>query len=180
MRQYLVLIICAIAGAVVVAAQTQQPQSSRVDAAPKANEVVTVTGCMAAGANNTFTLTAPAQEGRNNGEPVTGTTLTTPAGSKVTKTIEYTLVPASKDVELKAEVGHTVRVTGREAPPQVTTAATDQRAGAAGSQNAIGTSGSSSGSATPTVKTTTQTQIVVRQLTVSGVTKVADKCDLGK
>ncbi len=158
-----------------LAAQSQ-PQSDRVDRAPKADQVVTVTGCVAAGANNTFTLTAPAQEGRNNGEPVTGTTLTTPAGSKIAKTIEYTIVPASNDVDLKSHVGQTVRVTGREAAPQVTAAATDKRSGTS-AQGAAGTSGSAG---TPKVQTTTQAQIVVRQLTVSGVTKVADKCDLVK
>jgi len=171
-----------VAAAVVLAsaglAAQSQPQSTRVDSAPKADQVVTVTGCVAAGANNTFTLTAAAQEGRNNGEPVSGTTLTTPAGSKIAKTIQYTMVPASNDVDLKSHVGQTVRVTGREAAPQVTTAATDRSAGTA-TQGAAGTSGSATGG-TPNVQTTAQAQIVVRQLTVSGVTKVADKCDLVK
>ena len=178
MRQSLVIVlaVCALATAG-LAARNQPAQAPRVDAAPKPNEIVTVTGCVAAGANHTFTLTAPAREGRNNGEPVTGTTMTTPAGSKIAKTIEYTLVPASSDVDLKSEVGHTVQVTGREAPPQVSTSASSSASGTA--QGATGTSGSSSG-ANPKVKTTTQTQIVVRQLTVSAVKKVAGKCDLVK
>src|SRR5215213_11532 len=70
------------------AGQQGQPAQGQQATAPKAGETITVTGCLAAGTNNTFTLTsaAPAMS-----EAPTGTTATTPAGTKVTKTISYTL-----------------------------------------------------------------------------------------
>jgi hypothetical protein len=74
------------------AAQTaQQPtgqQSSRQSTAPNAS--ITVTGCVAGGPNDTFTLTATADAAAK--KAPTGTTATTAAGGKVAKTITYTLM----------------------------------------------------------------------------------------
>lgn len=161
--------VCAfgLTASVLSAQSAQTPQQGT---APKANQTVTITGCLAAGANNMFTLTAsPAAA---NQEAPTGTTATTPAGSKVAKTITYTL-STQKPEELKGHVGHTVQVTGVEAAPQVVTGSTDKSQGAA---NAQGTSGG----AKPNVETTTQTQIVARQLTVNSVKMVSANCSLVK
>jgi hypothetical protein len=155
------------------AAQTAQQQPAQQGSAPNANQNVTVTGCVAAGPNNTFTLTATNDAASK--EAPTGTTATTPAGDKVAKTITYTL-SASKPDDLKGHVGHTVQVTGMEAAPQVTTGSTDKSKGAASAQGTSGTSGS----AKPTVETTAQTQIVVRQLNVSSVKMVSSSCSLVK
>jgi hypothetical protein len=138
---------------------------------------VTVTGCVEAGPNNTFTLVAAPPSGGESAEPVTGSTATTPAGSKVAKTITYTLAgPYPGD--LQSHVGHTVAVTGVEAPPQVVSQSKDTRAG---EPNAQGTSGTNPPpGAKPNVQTTEQTQIVARQLTVSSVKMVSDNCHLIK
>ena len=177
MRNVLSTLAVALVTTIAVAAQptpqTADPQSNRQSTAPHANATVTVTGCVESGANDTFTLTAPADAAAK--ETPTGTTATTPAGSKVAKTITYTL-NASKPEDLKPHVGHTVQVTGIEAAPQVTTGSTDKTAGAANTQ---GTTGTARG-ATPKVETTAQTQIVVRQLTVNSVKMVASTCSLVK
>jgi hypothetical protein len=69
-----------------------------------------------------------------------------------------------------------VQVTGVEAAPQVTTGSTDKSKGAASAQGTSGTSGG----AMPTVETTAQTQIVVRQLNVNSVKMVSSSCSLVK
>jgi hypothetical protein len=155
------------------AAQTPQQQPPRQGSAPNANQSVTITGCIEAGPNNTFTLTAANDAAAK--EAPTGTTATTPAGSKVAKTITYTLSDAKPD-DLKGHVGHTVQVTGVEAAPQVMTGTTDRSTGTAATQ---GTAGSSTG-AKPTVETTAQTQLVVRQLNVNSVKMVSSSCSLVK
>lgn len=132
---------------------------------------ITVTGCIAAGPNNTFTLSAPAPSS----EAPTGTTATTPAGSKVVKTVTYTLTSAKPD-ELKPHVGHTVQVTGAESAPEATVQSTERSAGAA----TTGTSGANPSGSNPTVQTTAQTQIVVRQLAVSSLKMVSANCTLAK
>ena len=172
MSSRIVLALSVSAFATVAAAQTapQPPQQSN---APKANETVSVTGCVAAGPDNTFTLTVPNDAASK--EAPTGTTATTPAGSKVAKTITYTLNSAKAD-ELKPHVGHTVMITGVEAAPQVTSGTTDRSAGTATAQGTTGTAGG----AKPTVETTAQTQIVVRQLTVNAVKMVSSSCSLVK
>ena len=170
MRKQIVIALAAAALATAgVAAQTPPTQQS---SAPNANQSVTITGCVEAGPNNTFTLTA-ANDAASKEAP-TGTTATTPAGSKVAKTITYTLSAATPD-DLKPHVGHTVAVTGVEAAPQVTSGTTDRRTGAAGTAGTTGTAG-----ATPTVETTAQTQIVARQLTVNAVKEVSSSCSLVK
>lgn len=164
-----------VAGVATVAAAQQPPagqQSSQQSTAPRANQQVTVTGCVAAGQNNTFTLTAAPAETKS--EAPSGTTAETPAGTKVTKTITYTLAGGNQN-ELKSHVGHTVQVTGTEAAPQVMAKMQDKTQG----QPAPGTSGTS-GAGTPKVEATAQAQIVARQLTVSSVKMVAAKCDLVK
>jgi hypothetical protein len=166
-----VALVTTIAVAAQTAPQTADPQSNRQSTAPNANASITVTGCVEAGPNNTFTLTAPADAAAK--EAPTGTTATTPAGSKVAKTISYTL-NASKPDDLRPHVGHTVQVTGIEAAPQVTTGSTDKSAGAA-TQGTTGATG-----AKPKVETTAQTQIVVRQLTVNAVKMVSPTCSLVK
>src|SRR5689334_14741658 len=95
------------------AALAAQTPASKTAAPQSGNQSVTVTGCVAAGPNNTFTLTGPPPTT----EAPLGTTATTPAGDKVTKTITYTL-SGNKADELKAHVGHTVQVTGTESAPQ--------------------------------------------------------------
>jgi hypothetical protein len=156
------------------AAQSAQQQPTQQTNAPNANQTVTITGCVTAGPNNTFTLTAASDAAAK--EAPTGTTATTPAGSKVAKTITYTL-NASKPDELKGHVGHTVQVTGVEAPPQqVAAATTDRSTGAANTQGTAGTAGGRK----PTVETTSQTQLVVRQLTVNAVKMVSSGCSLVK
>ena len=165
-----VALVTTIAVAAQTAPQTADPQSNRQSTAPNANASITVTGCVEAGPNNTFMLTAPADAAAK--EAPTGTTATTPAGSKVAKTITYTL--SAKPDDLKAHVGHTVQVTGIEAAPQVTTGSTDKSAGAA-TQGTTGATG-----AKPKVETTAQTQIVVRQLTVNAVKMVSPTCSLVK
>ena len=173
MRKDIVL-ACAVAAVttIVAAAQTAQ-QPAQQGSAPHANQNVTVTGCVAAGPNNTFTLTATNDAAAK--EAPTGTTATTPAGDKVAKTITYTLNTAKPD-DLKGHVGHTVQVTGVEAAPQVTAGSTDKSKGAAAAQGTSGTSGG----AKPTVETTAQTQIVVRQLNVNAVKMVSSSCSLVK
>ena len=91
------------------------------------------------------------------------------------KTITYTL-NAPKPDYVKSHVGHMVQVTGVEAAPQVTAASTDKSAGAANTQGTTG----SVGGAKPNIETTAQTQIVVRQLTVSSVKMVSPNCSLVK
>ena len=169
-----IALACAAAAltTIAAAAQTAQPPAQQ-GKAPNANQNVTVTGCVAAGPNNTFTLTATNDAAAK--EAPTGTTATTPAGDKVAKTITYTL-SASKPDDLKGHVGHTVQVTGVEAAPQVTTGSTDKSKGAATTQGTSGTSGG----AKPTVETTAQTQIVVRQLNVNSVKMVSSSCSLVK
>jgi hypothetical protein len=173
MRTRFALALAVIAAtAVGAAAQTAQQQPAQQTSAPQANQNVTVTGCVEAGPNGTFTLTAANDAAAK--EAPTGTTATTPAGSKVAKTITYTLSAAKPD-DLKGQVGHTVQVTGVEAAPQVTSGSTDRATGAAGTQGTAGTAG-----ARPTVETTAQTQLVVRQLTVSSVKMVSSSCSLVK
>jgi hypothetical protein len=171
-RQLALALAAAVAMTVGAAAQTQQPPA-RQGSAPNANQNVTVTGCVAAGPNNAFTLTATNDTASK--EAPTGTTATTPGGSKVAKTITYTL-NASKPDELKGHVGHTVQVTGVEAAPQVTAGSTDRSQGAATTQ---GTTGTAAGTK-PTVETTAQTQLVVRQLTVNSVKMISSSCSLVK
>jgi len=173
MRRDIVL-ACAVAALTTIAAAAQTAQQpAQQSNAPNANQNVTVTGCVAAGPNNTCTLTATNDTAAK--EAPTGTTATTPAGNKVAKTITYTLNAAKPD-ELKGHIGHTVQVTGVEAAPQVTTGSTDKSKGAANTQGTSGTSGG----AKPTVETTAQTQIVVRQLTVNAVKMVSSSCSLVK
>ena len=171
-RTFVLATIVAAAG---VAASAQQSPSSQAtpSTAPRANQQITVTGCVAAGQNNTFTLTAQPSETKS--EAATGTTITTPAGTKVTKTITYALAGGNPG-ELKSHVGHTVQVTGVEAAPQVATNVQDSAKGQAQTQGTAGTSGAGK----PTVQTTSQAQIVARQLNVSSVKRVADRCDLVK
>ena len=173
MRMQIALACAAAALTTIVAAAQTTPQPAQQGNAPNANQNVTVTGCVAAGPNNTFTLTATYDAASK--EAPTGTTATTPAGDKVAKTITYTL-SASKPDDLKGHVGHTVQVTGVEAAPQVTTGSTDKSKGAATAQGTTGTSGG----AKPTVETTAQTQIVVRQLNVNSVKMVSSSCSLVK
>src|SRR2546423_12072615 len=116
MRHSLVAAFIGFSGAALVA-QSHPTQSSQQSTAPRANQSVTVTGCVEAGPNNTFTLVAAPPSDGNSGEPVTGSTATTPADSKVAKTITYTLA-GSNTGDLKSHVGHTVSVTGVAAPPQ--------------------------------------------------------------
>lgn len=169
-----IALACAAAALTTIAAAAQTAQQpARQGNAPNANQNVTITGCVAAGPNNTFTLTATNDAASK--EAPTGTTATTPAGDKVAKTITYTL-SGSKPDDLKGHVGHTVQVTGVEAAPQVTTGSTDTSKGAASAQGTSGTSGG----AKPTVETTAQTQIVVRQLNVNSVKMVSSSCSLVK
>jgi hypothetical protein len=148
----------------------QEPNQASKTAQP--TQPITVTGCVEGGPNNTFTLVAAPETTK---EPATGTTATTPAGTKVMKTTTYTLIGAKPD-EIKSHIGHTVQVTGAESAPQVSAQATDVSKGTA----TAGTSGTNPTGAKPTVETTAQTQIVVRQLTVSSVKMIADSCRLLK
>jgi hypothetical protein len=148
----------------------QDAASSQPGKTPQSNQSVTITGCVEGGPNNTFTLVAAPETMK---EPATGTTVTTPAGTKVTKTITYTLIGA-KPEELKPHVGHTVQVSGAESGPQATAQGTQVSTGAA----TAGTTGTNPTGARATVETTAQTQIVVRQLTVSSVKMVSDSCRL--
>jgi hypothetical protein len=167
---YTFVLATIVTGAAALAAQQPTASQPSQSTAPRANQQITVTGCVAAGQNNTFTLTAAPVE--TNAEAPTGTTATTPAGTKVAKTITYTLT-GDNQTDLKSHVGHTVQVTGVEAPPQVSAAVKDS------TQGTSGTSGTS-GAGTPTVQTTSQAQIVSRQLSVNSVKMVAPKCDLVK
>jgi len=173
------LLLAAFAVTATTAASAQQPtgsQATQQSTAPRANQQITVSGCIAAGQNNTFTLTAAPTETQS--EAPTGTTATTPAGTKVAKTITYTLAGGNPS-ELQSHVGHTVQVTGVEAPPQVSTAVKESRQSQAATQGTSGTSGAAA-AASPKVETTSQAQIVVRQLTVSSVKMVSQQCDLVK
>jgi hypothetical protein len=139
----------------------------------ESGNLISFRGCLAAGSNNAFTLTAAAPA---MSEAPTGTTATTPAGTKVTKTITYTLTGGTPDA-LKPHVGHTVAITGVEAAPQMTTGTRDTSKGA----SPQGTSGSgASAAAKPNVETTAQTQLVVRQLSVNAVKMVSATCSLAK
>jgi hypothetical protein len=173
------LLLAALAVTATAAPSTQQPtggQAPQPSTAPRANQQITVSGCVAAGPNNTFTLTAAPTETQS--EAPTGTTATTPAGTKVAKTITYTLAGGNPS-ELQSHVGHTVQVTGVEAAPQVSTAVKESRQGQAAPQGTSGTSGATA-AGSPKVETTSQAQIVVRQLTVSSVKMVSQQCDLVK
>lgn len=150
--------------------QTQGQQQS--SAQSQGGQNVTVTGCVAAGPNNSYTLSGPAPAN----EPPLGTTATTPAGAKVAKTVTY-LLTGDKAAELKSHVGHTVQVTGAESAPQAAAQVNEKSSGT----TATGTSGAtSSGSAKPKVETTAQAQIVTRQLTVNAVKMVSNNCTLLK
>src|SRR5689334_23995717 len=173
MRMEIALACAAAAFTTIAAAAQTAQQPAQQGSAPNANQNVTITGCVAAGPNNTFTLTATNDAAAK--EAPTGTTATTPAGDKVAKTITYTLT-ASKPDDLKGHVGHTVQITGVEAAPQVTAGTTDKAAGAANTQGTTG----AAGGAKPKVETTAQTQIVVRQLTVNSVKMVSGSCSLVK
>ena len=157
---------------VIIAQAAQPPAAVRQGAAPKAGEAITITGCLAA-KDDVFTLTAAPSE---QSEAPTGTTATTPAGTKVAKTITYTLTGGKADA-LKPHVGHTVSVTGTEGAPQTTAGTHDTSRGT----TAQGTSGQTSNSGSkPTVETTTQSQLVVRQLSVNAVKMVSSTCSLTK
>jgi hypothetical protein len=172
MRQTIAFVFVALGG-VALAAQSpsSQPPNPQTSAAP-----ITVTGCLAAGPNNTFTLVAPDTSATANAPAAptgtTGSTATTPTGSKVVKTITYTLTPHGK-VDLKSNVGHQVQVSGSETSAQASTTTVERSAGA--SESTPRASG-----ATPSVKTTAQAQIVARQLSVDSVKAIADKCDILK
>jgi hypothetical protein len=177
-RRFVMALSFVVAGGLAGAAQARQAPSQQTPAqqstSPQANQTVTVTGCVAGGPNNTFTLTSSAASAEQT--PVTGTTATTPAGSKVAKTITYTLM-GSPQTDLKSHVGHTVQVTGIEQAPQVTTKTDERGSGTAAPR---GTSGSAAGAGTPKVETTAQAQIVLRQLTVNNVKMVKNTCELIK
>ena len=136
MKNQLIMVLTVVATAGVTAS-SQSTSSSQSSTAPKADQSITITGCVAAGPNNTFTLTVPNQN------------------------------------DLRQHVGHTIQVNGIETAPELTTTATDTRTDA---EKPRGTSGG----ATPTVQTTTQTQIVSRRLTVRSVKPVSNSCDLIK
>jgi hypothetical protein len=163
---------------VAAAAQTpsqphQQPRPQSPSQAPaQGSQNVTVTGCVAAGPNNTFTLSGEAPTN----EPPLGTTATTPAGDKVTKTVTYMLV-GDKAAELKPHVGHTVQVTGTESAPQAAAQVDEKSPGT----SPTGTSGAATpGSPKPKVETTAQAQIVTHQLTVNAVKMVSNSCRMLK
>lgn len=166
-----IVIALAAAAWLSAAAFAQTPDQNRpASTNQNQGQNVTVTGCVAAGPDNGYTLTGPAP---SNEAPL-GTTATTPAGDKVAKTLTYTLVSSKAD-ELKPHVGHTVQVTGTESAPQAQAQVNERSAGTA----ATGTSGSAGG-AKPKVETTAQAQIVTRQLTVSSVKMVSNNCTLLK
>lgn len=173
MRNTITFAFVALAG-VALAAQGQQQRPSSSSQPPQTG-TVTVTGCLVAGPNNSFTLTTADTSGSSAGSSsnteATGTTATTPAGSKVVKTITYALSPGS-NVDLKGNAGHKVQVTGTATPAQASASSTDASATTGIAQ---GTSGK-----TPVVQTTAQAQIVARQLTVNSVKTVAAKCDILK
>jgi hypothetical protein len=158
--------------ALVFAAQPPQPDQNQKPSSPSGDRQITITGCVESGPNNTFMLVAAPEAAK---EAPTGTTATTPAGSKVMKTVTYTLVAAKSD-ELKPHVGHTIQVTGVESAPQATAQTTDRSAAPAA------TSGTAGANPSPraTVETTAQTQIVARNLTVSSVKMVSASCTLVK
>jgi hypothetical protein len=147
----------------------QSPASQSGANAGSSNQTVTVTGCVAAGPNNTFTLTGPAPKN----EPPLGTTATTPAGEKVAKTVTFTLT-GDKAAELKSHVGHTVEVTGTESAPQATAQVNEKTSAPAG------TSGTAGAATKPKVETTAQAQIVTRPLAVTSLKMVSSSCALLK
>jgi len=175
MRNTITIAFVALAAAA-VAAQSQQPSSPGAQSGTHGNATV-VTGCLSAGPNNTFTLTAPDPNASGGSTGVTGTSgttgssATTPVGSKVIKTVTYTLSP-NGSVDLKSEVGHQVQVSGSQSAPQASTTTVDRSTGTAGTPSTSG--------ATPTVETTAQAQIVARTFNVDSVKRVADKCDIVK
>jgi hypothetical protein len=158
-----------VPGAAQTPPQTPPQPRAQAPAQPQSGQNVTVTGCVAAGPNNTFTLSGAAPEN----EPPLGTTATTPAGDKIAKTVTYALV-GDKAAELKSHVGHTVQITGSESAPQAAAQVNEKSSGT----SAAGTSGTASGSAKPKVETTAQAQIVTRQLTVNSVKMVSNNCTL--
>jgi len=166
---------CAAAAWLTVAVSAQSPADQAPTAGQHPSQTqgqnVTVTGCVAAGPNNTFTLTAAAPQN----EAPLGTTATTPTGGKVEKTITYALNGANA-ADFKPHVGHTVQVTGVESAPQATAQVTEKSTAPA----ATGTSGTGAGSTKSTVETTAQAQIVMRQLAVSSVKMVSNSCTLLK
>ncbi len=175
MRIAMTLAFVSLTGLALVA-QGQQPSSTK--SSPDAQQKVTVTGCLAAGPNNTFTLTSPAPANQSTTSAgTTGTTGTTAgstgstAGKNAVKTITYTLT-AGSNVDLKGQVGRKVQVSGTATPPQASASETE---GSAAVEQPKGTSGR-----TPVVKTTEQAHIVARQMTVSSVKTVAANCDILK
>jgi hypothetical protein len=160
--------IALAAGVCISAVVTAQTPPGQADAkAGSSNQTVTVTGCVAAGPNNTYTLTGAAPKN----EAPLGTTATTPAGDKVAKTVTFTLT-GDKAAELKSHVGHTVEVTGTESAPQANAQVNEKSAAPAG------TSGTAGAGATPKVETTAQAQIVTRPLAVAAVKMVSTSCTL--
>jgi hypothetical protein len=156
MRKQIVLALAAAVLTTAAAAAQTTPQPTRQPGASDAGKNVTVTGCVAAGPNNTFTLTPSDTASK---EAPTGTAGATPTGSPA-KAITYTLSSAKPD-ELKAEVGHTVQVTGIEA---------EAGAGAAGTAGTTGTAGGARPSETAQM----------HRLTVSDVKMISSSCSPAK
>ena len=166
MRRYAFFAATVFAAAGITAFAQQPPASHSGQPTASSDKSVTVTGCLSAAPDQkTFTLsTAPSARGTS------GETSGTSAPGAAT--ITYTLTP-SGSVDLKSHVGHTVQVTGTEAPGQDTVVShTATEHGAAAAESTPGKQ--------PVVKTQEQAKIVARQLTVSSVKMIAADCRVAK
>jgi hypothetical protein len=151
MRKQIVIAIAAAALTTASALAQSTPQPPPRSGASDAGKNVTVTGCVAAGPNNTFTLTPSDTASKDAPTGTAGSTPTSPAAKGITYTLS-----SSKPDELKAEVGHTVQVTGIEA-----------EASAGGAAGTSGTAGSAAMAQT-------------HRLTVSDVKMISSSCSPAK
>jgi hypothetical protein len=137
MKHVLAATCWAFAGAIALGAQTPYPQDQPKAKAPMSGDekTVTVTGCLRAGDEpGTFVLanvkTDPST-GQTTGQTQTPTGTTGTAAIAPDSTLRLMAAPAN--VNLKAHVGHTVRLTGTIAPAGSKDPATsDPKAGTAG------------------------------------------------
>lgn len=177
MRNTITFAFVALAG---LAVSAQTPSSST--SASSSPQNVTVTGCLAAGPNNTFTLvtaapnspaatgTSGASTGSAAGASGAAAGTSTGTSAPAVKTITYLLSPYG-NVDLKGNAGHKVQVTGVTTPSATVASQTDR---SAAQERPQGTS------RTPVVKTTERAQIVAHHLNVASVRTVAAKCDILK
>ncbi len=158
-------VVAAASAALAAQSATSQPPSNRPGP-------VTVRGCLSGGEQtNQFTLTTADDTGTPSSTGTSGGTAAS-AAKPVVKTVTYTLTPAA-NVDLKSHVGHTVEIVGAESSP------TDEAAASTTTPSTTAP-GDVPGGPKAKVQTSAKADIVVKQLNVSRVRMISDKCQVQK